>query len=220
MHTLQDLKTLFANEYGETSAPADTDTTVPTRTRYINIAREDIVGRRKWAWRKKSGALTTNGTNVLSISQTDFHEDGIVEDTFQIDGEDWTQIDESEATYYASNSRIFCVRGDATGWEFYFPQSIPDTGLAVTFRYWRGAGELADNADQDFIPFKEPIASLAVGKYIQGEGDYDEALPFLEKAEAMIDEKKASDKRSRGKRRFRDGNTQRGYNVHDVTTMY
>jgi len=215
--TFGDLKTLFANKYEQTSAPA---TGAEIRNLFINRAVQNILDRRKWKWALKSGSGTTDGTNELDLA-SDLSQHGIKRDTFKIDDEVYTEINEGDEENYADDATIFYIIGnDNDGYTAVFPKGVPETGLAVSYRYYRNHTIYTDNADICIIPKAEAVADLAVGMYFQSEGEFEDANPFLENAENGIEEMKMQANRGKARRKMADAYDLYGKDVHDISKMY
>ena len=215
--TYGDLKTLFANKYGEETAPSSG---VSVRNRFINIASQNIANREKWEWRKKQGTGTTDGTRYFSLAD-DFSADGFVRHTLEIAGAIWTQINEGEERKYSGDSQIFYVIGNrGEGYDVYFPASTPESSLDVVYRYYRDQAVMVSDSDICIIPSSDAVCDLAVGMYLQSEGDAEEALPFLNAAENGISELKRIDRRSKARVTFENRGTHYGRNVNDIKAMY
>jgi hypothetical protein len=217
MTTFSELKTLFANKYGEESAPS---TGAETRNRFINLAGKNILSRKKWNWRKKTGTGTTSGTASFTLA-SDFCDEGFVRDTFTIDGQLWTQIIEGEQRLYPPEASIFYVIGnDAEGYQAVFPNGAPIAGLPVSYRYHRGWTTLVSDLDVCIVPNCDAIASMAVGMFIQSEGDNAEAIPFLDSAENDIAQMERIDIRSNPRKIFRNRDDHYGTRTNSFKDMY
>ena len=215
--TYGDLKTLFANKYEQTAAPA---TGAEIRNLFINLAVQNILDRRKWSFALKPGTGTTDGTSDLSLaSYLSAH--GIKDGTFKIAGEVWTKINEGEEDYYSDDATVFYITGNkSSGFTAYFPKSVPATGQAVTYRYYQDHTTYSDDADVCIIPKGEAVADLAVGSYFASEGENEDALPFLEAAENGIDEMVKQENRGKARRRMISANDYYGKNMYDHKLMY
>lgn len=208
--TYGELKTIFANLYEQTSAPA---TGVDVRNRFINLACSVITRRSKWSWRKKAGVGTTDGTRFLSLP-SDI--DGIVKDTLLIGGL-WTEIQESEKSFISEASTVFYLTGNnRDGHKAYFPCAVPDSGQAVEYWYYMEHPALVLDTDITIIPDGECICNLAVGRFLKSEGESDEALTFLEDAENGIIDMKEAEQRSKATKRTK----KRGANYYDIKNCY
>ncbi len=215
--TFDDLKTLFANKYEQTSAPS---IGAEIRNLFINLAVQNILDRKKWKFALKPGTGTTNGTAYLNLA-ADFSEHGIKDNTFKIAGESWTKINEGEEDYYSSDASVFYIIGNKSdGYQAYFPKSIPATSQAVTYRYYRDHTAYVLGTEICIIPKGETVADLAVGMYFQSEGEHDDAFPFLEMAENGIKELEKQETRGKARRRMRDSYDNYGRDVYNVKDMY
>lgn len=212
--TFGELKTIFANLYEQTSAPASG---ADVRNRFINLAAKNITNRYKWSWRKGSGSTTADGSQSVALAE-DYDVEGIVDDTLYVGGELWTEIADDEASFYTDDSTVFTVIGDdAEGYQLYFPCAVPDNGSAITYRYYRKHPTLVDDSDKTIIPDAECICNLAVGRFLKSEGENEEAVSWLQDAENGIEDMTSEEMRRKPKRRNKK---RRGRNVNDVTQMY
>lgn len=215
--TFGNLKTIFANKYDQTGAPATGD---EIRNRFINLAVESIFIRRPWAWRLKTGSGDTDGSTVFDLAD-DFSEDGIKQNTFKIGGEVWTQINEGDESYYSDDSSVFYIRGNqADGFEAVFPCATPESGQAVTYRYYRRHVFYDDDDDICPVPSGEAVADLAVGNYLTSEGEANEALPYLESAENAINEMIKQENRGKARRTMTDTRSYYGRDHYNPKQMY
>jgi hypothetical protein len=210
--TYGDLKTLFANKYEQTSAPA---TGAEIRNLFLNLAVQNILDRRRWRWALKNGTATTDGTSDIALA-SDFSQHGVKEGTFKIDDEEWKQINEGDD--YSTSEKVFFISGnDADGYTATFPSAIPETGLAVTYRYYRGHTSYTSDSDVCVVPKGEAVADLAVGNYFASEGENEDALPFLEAAENGIEEMAKQEARGKARRKMKDSF---GGRIYDIKNLY
>lgn len=215
--TFGDLKTLFAYKYEQTSAPS---TGAEVRNKFINLAYKDIAGRKRWNWLLKSGSGVADGTTTFDLA-SDFGTWGLAKGSILIDSEYWEQINESDIDLYASTSKVFIVRGNISdGYDMYFPKATPDSGDSIAYRYYCVPADMSDDSDVCLVPNGEPVASMAVGKYFQSEGDHDDALPFLEEAENGIDDLLKQDSIGGPKARWKNSSDWYGKDVYSIDQMY
>ncbi len=212
--TYADLKTIFANLYEQTSAPASG---VDVRNRFINLAAKNITRRYRWSWRKGPGSAVADGTAYVDLA-TDFDAEGIVRDTLHVGGELWTEIAEDEIEIFSDSAHAFCVIGDdASGYQINFPCAVPENGTAITYRYYRKHPTLVNDADKTFIPDGECICNMAVGRFLKSEGENEEAVSWLQDAENGIEDMQKEEVRRKPIRRNRKST---GRNYRDITQVY
>ncbi len=208
----EELKTIFANLYEQTSAPSSG---ADVRNRFINLACTILTRRYPWSWRKAPGTGTADGTFVFAL-EDDFDAEGIVTDTFLVGGELWTEIVEEEVSIYSSDSTVFYITGnDKDGYDANFPCAVPDNLTAITYRYFRKHPELVDDEDITIIPDGECICNLAVGRFLKSEGEGDEAYTWLQDAENGVEDMKKEEIRRKPIRRKRK-RTGRSNNIENI----
>lgn len=163
MITLSQIQEAASNEMGWESIPSPVPSAL---TNFINRICEDIYGRQKWSWRRKSSSLVFSGTTATL--PTDLPSDGDYDIREVIsNGSDnvYTKIDEASRDRYFPGDYVYWITQDGSSTKTI--NILETSNPTLSLVYFADHEPLVDGTDTTLIPRIQPIAVGVRAKMIK-----------------------------------------------------